>query len=175
MLARAVVSSPWFGRHGFVWAVQRRERPMSRTINQAGLDLIRSFEGVRLEAYQDVAGIWTIGYGHTKGVTRGMTWTQAQADQALSADLHIFEGAVDADVAGAATTGDQFAAMVSLCFNIGAGNFATSTVLREHKAGHTEQAAEAFLMWNKSTIDGVLQVVKGLTRRREAERALYLS
>jgi lysozyme len=151
------------------------ERPMPRTINAAGLNLIKTFEGCVLTAYQDVAGIWTIGYGHTRGVTVGMVFTQAQANQALADDLLSTETSVDKAVAGVATTDNQFAAMVSLTYNIGSGNFASSTVLREHKAGNTQAAADAFLMWNKATINGTLQVVAGLTRRRAAERELYLT
>ena len=148
---------------------------MTRSINQAGLALIEHFEGLRLEAYQDVAGIWTIGYGHTRGVFPGMRFTAAQAQQALQDDLITAEAAVGSAVAGANTTDDQFAAMVSLCFNIGSGNFRSSTVLREHLAGDVPAAANAFLMWNKATVNGVLTVVAGLTARRTAERALYLS
>src|SRR4051812_23063838 len=135
---------------------------MPRTINDAGLSLIKQFEGLRLDAYQDVAGIWTIGYGHTGGVRAGMTFTDAQADAALRADLVTAETAVNRDVAGVTTTDNQFAAMVALCYNIGAGNFATSSVLRDHRAAQTQAAADAFLLWNKSTINGVLQVVAGL-------------
>ncbi|MEO8715976.1 MAG: lysozyme [Acetobacteraceae bacterium] len=148
---------------------------MPRSINQAGLTLIEHFEGLRLDAYQDVAGIWTIGYGHTRGVFPGMRFTAAQAQQALQDDLITAEAAVGSAVAGAHTTDDQFAAMVSLCFNIGSGNFRSSTVLREHLAGDFPAAANAFLMWNKATVNGVLTVVAGLTARRTAERALYLS
>jgi lysozyme len=156
-------------------ACPMERNPVPRTINDAGLDLIKHFEGCRLTAYQDVAGIWTIGYGHTAGVSEGLVFTQAQADQALLDDLTDAEAAVDSAVQDVATTDNQFAAMVSLCYNIGAGNFADSTVLREHRAGRTQQAADAFLLWNKATIDGVLQVVTGLTNRREAERTLYLT
>jgi lysozyme len=156
-------------------ACPMERNPVPRTINDAGLDLIKHFEGCRLTAYQDVAGIWTIGYGHTAGVSEGLVFTQAQADQALLDDLTDAEAAVDSAVQDVATTDNQFAAMVSLCYNIGAGNFADSTVLREHRAGRTQQAANAFLLWNKATIDGVLQVVTGLTDRREAERTLYLT
>jgi len=148
---------------------------MTRTINDAGLALVKHFEGCKLTAYQDVAGIWTIGWGHTGKVTAGMTWTQAQADQALLTDLLATETAVENAVAGVATTDNQFAAMVVLAYNIGSGAFASSTVLREHRAGQTQSAADAFLMWNKSKIDGVLQVVAGLTNRRNAERTLYLT
>jgi lysozyme len=148
---------------------------MSRTINQAGLEMIKQFEGCELTAYQDVAGIWTIGYGHTLGVTAGMVYTQAQADEALASDLLSTETFVDNAVSAVNTTDNQFAAMVSLTYNIGVGNFASSTVLREHLAGQTQKAADAFLLWNKATINGVLQVVQGLVNRRTAERTLYLT
>ena len=96
---------------------------MLRAINDAGLTLIKTFEGCRLDAYQDVAGIWTIGYGHTHGVCAGMTLTQDQAEQALAADLSSTVAAVDRALEGAKTTDNQFAAMVALCYNIGFGKF----------------------------------------------------
>ncbi|HJU09600.1 MAG TPA: lysozyme [Candidatus Binataceae bacterium] len=148
---------------------------MARAINEAGLDLIKHFEGCKLTAYQDVAGIWTIGYGHIKGVGPGMTITQAQADQALADDLAGAENVVESATNGVATTDDQFGAMVSLCFNIGSANFRTSSVLRQHRLGNRAAAADAFLLWNKSHVDGELREVAGLTARREAERRLYLT
>ena len=148
---------------------------MARIINNAGMALIKTFEGLRLKAYRDVAGIWTIGYGHTRNVSAGMTFTQEQADQALDDDMSGAEDAVTQAMDGAATTDNQFAAMVSLSYNIGSENFAGSTVLRKHRSGDTQAAAAAFLMWDEARIDGALRVMAGLTRRREAERALYLT
>jgi len=148
---------------------------MAREINAAGLNLIKTWEGCRLEAYQDVAGIWTIGYGHIKGVTRGMKITQAQADDTLADDLASSRQAVDTSTSDVPTTDNQFAAMVALSFNIGSANFRGSSVLREHRAGHFADAAQAFLMWNKSHVNGELTVVDGLTKRRNAERTLYLT
>jgi lysozyme len=148
---------------------------MPRKINRAGIALIKHFESLQLTAYLDPVGIWTIGYGHTEGVQPGTTITVAQANRFLSADLTPAEMAVQSGICDAPTTSDQFSAMVSLCFNIGAGNFAESTVLREHVAGHHEAAANAFLLWNKGTVDGALVVLPGLTLRREAERRLYLN
>ncbi|HEX8166437.1 MAG TPA: lysozyme [Beijerinckiaceae bacterium] len=145
-----------------------------RAINRAGLDLIEHFEGLRLDAYQDVAGIWTIGYGHTRGVHPGMVMTKAEAEQALEDDLSTAQTAVENATSDAETTDNQFSAMVSLCFNIGSANFRTSSVLRNHLAGDFQGAADAFLLWNKATIHGVRQEVAGLTRRRSAERELYL-
>jgi lysozyme len=146
-----------------------------RTINDAGLDLIKSFEGCRLAAYQDVAGIWTIGYGHIRGVREGMTITEQQATQYLQEDLADTETAVDWMTSPAPTTNNQYAAMVSLCFNIGSGNFKTSSVLRFHLARDYASAADAFLLWDKSHVDGQLVEVQGLLNRRRAERDLYLT
>lgn len=148
---------------------------MAQTINEAGLALIKHFEGLRLDAYQDVAGIWTIGYGHIRGVTKGMQITEAQATGALEDDLAGAEATINATTNPAGTTSNQFSAMVSLCFNIGSANFRASTVLHEHVAGNFPAAANAFLLWNKATINGVLTPVEGLTARRTAERALYLT
>ena len=148
---------------------------MTRQINMQGLALVKEFEGCKLDAYQDVAGIWTIGYGHIRGVQPGMRISQTEAEQTLLDDLLGTEAVVDAATGNVPTSDNQFAAMVVLCFNIGSANFRGSTVLREHLAGHTDAAADAFLMWNKARVDGVLQPVTGLTNRRSAERALYLT
>jgi len=148
---------------------------MARQINDAGLQLIASSEGLRLSAYQDVAGIWTIGYGHIRGVGRGMTITENQALAFLQEDAGQAAATVDAGTSSVATDDNQFAAMVSLCFNIGSGNFRTSSVLRLHRAGNPAGAADAFLMWDKAHVNGELKEVAGLKRRRESERALYLA
>jgi len=148
---------------------------MARQINSAGLDLIASSEGLRLNAYQDVAGIWTIGYGHIGGVEPRMTITEDQARAFLREDLGQAEAAVDRATSSVATDDNQFAAMVSLCFNIGWGNFRTSSVLRLHLGGDPASAAKAFLLWDKAHVNGVLQVVQGLLNRRQRERDLYLA
>ena len=149
---------------------------MARSINDVGFDLIRRLEGCKLQAYTDVAGIWTIGYGHIKNpsVTPGMSITQEQADQYLRDDLASAESAVDSATADVPTTDNQFSAMVLLCFNIGSGSFAASTVLRDHRAQDYQAAAAAFGMWNKAHVGGQLQAVAGLTNRRAAESELYL-
>lgn len=144
---------------------------MSRRINSAGLDLIKSFEGLRLSAYRCPAGVWTIGYGHTgPDVKTGQHITPAEAEALLRGDLDRFESGVNSFLDAAPTTDNQFAAMVSLAFNIGLGAFQRSTVLRQHKAGNRQRAAAAFLMWVK----GGGRTLPGLVRRRTAERALYL-
>ena len=148
---------------------------MTRRTNDAGVQLIGQWEGCKLTAYPDVKGVWTIGFGHTRGVTEGMEITQEQADALLRADLQAAEAVVDHATGGSQTTDNQFAAMVALCFNIGGAAYLGSTVLREHLAGHPMKAADAFMLWNKARIDGVLTVVPGLTNRRNAERTLYLA
>lgn len=134
-----------------------------------GLDLIKSFEGLRLSAYRDSVGIWTIGYGHTKGVKPGDTITVEQANDFLREDLRDAERAVN-DLTFLNLTQNQFDALVSFTFNLGRGNLQASTLLRRVNEGDFEGAAEEFLRWTKA--GG--KVLPGLVRRREAERALFL-
>jgi lysozyme len=134
--------------------------------------MIEGWEGLVLTAYRDPVGILTIGYGHTgPDVQQGQTITQQQADQLLADDLHKFEAGVNQAVGNAPTTQGQFDAMASLAFNIGLGNFEHSTVLRKHLESDYEHAADAFLLWNKAAG----QVLPGLVKRRDGERAVYLS
>lgn len=144
-------------------------------INAAGLDLIKRWEGLRLTAYQDSVGVWTIGYGHTAEAgppapKAGMKITEKEADDILKRDLGQYERAVTKAIS-VAPTSNQFAAMVSLCYNIGPANFATSTVVKLVNAGDPRGAAEAFLRWNKA--GG--KVLAGLTHRREDEKKLFLT
>ena len=143
--------------------------------NDAGIKLIQEFEGLKLQAYKDIAGIWTIGYGHIKDVVEGMIISIERATGLLKDDLKMTEDGVTKYIGNAPTTPNQFAAMVALAFNIGLGNFRDSTVLRQHLAGNNDQAAQAFLMWDKAKVQGVLQPVAGLKRRREAEAELYIT
>ena len=141
-------------------------------INLAGLDLLKHFEGLRLRAYRDPVGILTIGYGSTGPHVRvGMTIMEQEAEDLLRRDLSRFERGVAQAVADVPTTDNQFSAMVCLAFNIGLGAFGRSTVLRMHKKGSHKLAAAAFLLWVKA--GG--KTLKGLVRRRNAERKLYLS
>ena len=140
--------------------------------SQAGLDLIKAFEGLALKAYTCPAGVLTIGYGHTgPDVYPGLRITADQAGELLRKDLAKFERGVMIYLDGAPTTQAQFDAMVSLDFNIGLGGFMRSSVLRHHKAGNRLRAAASFLMWVK----GGGKTLPGLVRRRNAERKLYLS
>jgi lysozyme len=154
---------------------------MSNTVNsllvtsEEGLDLIRVSEGLETEAYPDpgnrVTGEpWTIGYGHTRGVRRGDTCTEAQATEWLRADLQAAEGAVRHLVDMPLTQG-QFDALASFVFNVGPSAFGNSTLLRLLNGGDYAGAADQFKRWNRGA-DGVLP---GLVIRRAAERDLFLS
>lgn len=141
----------------------------------AGRAAIRGREGVRLDAYKDSVGIWTIGVGHTgraslPAVDMGMRITAEQADAFLAADLAPIEAAV-AGAVPVPVSQNAFDAMVSLAFNIGAGAFRTSSVARLVNAGDLAEAADAFLLWDKA--GG--KVVDGLAKRRAAERAQFLT
>lgn len=142
---------------------------MSRTIADVGLQLLIEFEGFSSHAYQCPAGVWTIGYGFTRGVQPGDVMTRAEADARLRDEVAEFAEGV-ARLLTREANDHEFAAMVVLAFNIGLAGFARSTVLRAHNAGNAEAAARAFALWNKA--GG--KVLRGLTRRRAAEAALYL-
>jgi lysozyme len=143
-------------------------------INKAGIYLIKEFEGLRLEAYKCPAGVWTIGYGTTAraGVgikpENGMVITEAEADWYLEQAVAKFAAGVDA-VITAPVGENEFAAMVSLAYNIGMTGFRKSSALRHFNAGDRAKAAAAIKLWNKA--GG--KVLAGLVRRREAEVALF--
>lgn len=135
-------------------------------MNQAGLDLLKNYEGFRADAYLDMVGVPTIGYGFTKGVQLGDHMTTIEADARLRDEVAEFENGL-----ACGGTENQIAALTCLAYNIGLGNFTASTVRREHIAGNFQAAADAFRMWDMA--GG--RIVPGLVRRREAERTLYLS
>ena len=139
------------------------------------IDLLKKFEGLRLTAYLDSAGVWTIGYGHTGiDVYEGLGITEEEAGFLLETDFAWATRAVRRSVR-APLTQEQRAALISLTFNIGSSAWKSSTVLRRLNAENYEGAADAILMWNKITVDGKKIVSRGLTNRREQERALFLT
>ena len=142
---------------------------MGYTTSQAGIDLIKEFEGCVLTAYKCPAGAWTIGYGHTSEVCEGQTITQAQAEAYLKTDLVTYENAVNNYVT-AALNQNQFDALVSFAYNCGTGALKTSTLLTLLNNGDYTGAANQLDLWNK----GGGQVLAGLVRRRAAEKALFL-
>ena len=152
-------------------------KPPSSTnkINSSGLTIIKHFEGRELQAYQDSVGVWTIGYGHTAAagpptVYAGQTISEAEAEEILKRDLGLFERGVN-DLVKVSTNSDQFSALVSFSFNVGLGALETSTLLRKLNARDYQGAANEFPRWVKA--GG--QTLPGLVRRRDAERALFLS
>ena len=136
-------------------------------------DLIKEFEGCKLEAYPDPATHGepiTIGVGHTGGVKLGDVITQEQADEYLVNDVAHAANAVNQMVAVSITQG-EFDALCSFAFNLWVGNLRNSTLLRKLNSGNKDSAANQFLVWNMA--GG--RLMAGLTRRREAERALFLT
>ncbi|EGJ08992.1 MULTISPECIES: lysozyme [Rubrivivax] len=169
-----------------------------RDMPDEGLELVKSFEGipdgdpstVNVDAYLDPVGIWTIGWGHAIADHAGR-WlrgpaareqaraaypggiTRAQAETLLRADL--LDACRDVQRLVTVPLSDaQFGALVSFVFNLGAGSLLKSTLLKKLNAGDAAGAADQFLVWDKARVDGVLQPLPGLTRRRRAERALFL-
>ena len=136
--------------------------------SQRGLDLIKSFEGLRLSAYKCPADVWTIGWGTTAGVTPGQTITKERAEELLREDVKRFEAQVLRLVKVPLTQG-QLDALTSFVYNLGAGNLSNSTLLRLLNAGDYKGAAAQFDRWTKA--GG--KVLAGLVRRRAAERALF--
>ena len=143
-------------------------------LNKATLKLIASFEALRLEAYPDPGSKdgkpWTIGYGHTRGVQKGDIITKEQAIKYLAADVKDAEFAVRKYVK-VQLNDNQYGALVSLVFNIGAGAFARSTLLKRINAGRLEDVPQQFMLWVNN--DG--KRMRGLVRRRAAEVELWSS
>jgi len=135
----------------------------------AGLALTKNFEGLRLRAYQDAGGVWTIGYGHTgPDVRAGRTIDEAAATELLLEDLQLALRCVN-DAVHVSLTQGQFDALVDFCFNAGRGSFLGSTLLRCVNQGAFDRAAAQFGLWVHA--GGAVQ--PGLVRRRAAEAAMF--
>ena len=150
-------------------------KKQSNNLSDNGMKLLEQFEGLRLEAYLDSAGIATIGFGTIKypngsKVKLGDKITKAQAKEYKLHDLKEFENTVNTFVK-APLNQNQYDALVSLSYNIGSNAFKNSTLLKKLNSGDYKGAAEQFLSWNKA--GG--KKVQGLVNRREAERKLFLS
>ena len=138
--------------------------------SQRGINLIKSFESLRLEAYRCPAGIYTIGYGHTAGVRRGDVIDEQGAKQLLTEDLRKFEAVVNRECPH--VNQNQFDALVSFTFNLGERNLMKSTLLKCVKANPANlNIRTELLRWNRANGE----VLAGLTRRRMAEADLYFS
>ncbi len=170
-----------------------------RDVPREAIELIKSFEGipdgdpstVNIDAYLDPLGIWTIGWGHAIRAPGGNGWLRDPAN--LSVARSLYPGGITKQQAETLLAGDlldtardvlrlvkvdlddgQLGALIAFTFNLGAGNLGTSTLLKKLNGGDLAGAADQFLAWNKGRINGVLQPLAGLTRRRTAERALFL-
>lgn len=135
------------------------------------LAMVKRFEGCRLAAYQDIVGVWTIGFGETMNVHAGMVWTQEQADSTLKRRLAYFlAGVIKRCPQLQSEPNERIAACLSLAYNIGLGAFGASSVCRHTKRKEYDRAADSFLLWDKA--GG--KKVRGLTIRRALERKHYL-
>jgi lysozyme len=146
--------------------------PTHKRVSPKGIEMMHAFEGCSLTAYPDPGSRdgkpWTIGWGATgPGIVKGTVWTQKQADDRFVADLARFEKGVA--FLAPFTTQSQFDALVSFAYNVGLAALNDSTLLRMHKARDFAGARAQFARWDKN--DG--RVMKGLSRRRAAEAALY--
>lgn len=144
-------------------------------INQDGIDLIKQWEGCKLKSYKDVAGVWTVGYGLTSRagfieVGPDTVLTQAEADYYLEKVVGDFASKIKPMIT-APINENEFAAFVSLAYNIGVGAFKRSSALKRFNDGQKDRVTEAIRMWKKA--GG--KTVQGLVNRREAEVALFLT
>jgi lysozyme len=145
---------------------------MQMHISPSGLELISRFEGLRLTAYDDGFGTWTIGYGHTgPDVHPGLTITRARALELLARDVRGAEACISGLVK-VPLNQCQFDALTSLVFNSGSAPL-HGTLGQKLNAGDYAGAAQEFLRWNKARVHGKLEVSLGLVRRRQAEMAMF--
>lgn len=146
---------------------------MALKTGEAGKSLIKEFEGFRAVAYLCPAGVWTVGYGTTKingtSVTSKTKVTTDEAEKFLEQDLQLFEDGVNHNVT-VQLTQNQFDALVCFVYNLGVGSLKSSTLLKRINAGKFTEAADEFLKWDKAKG----KKLPGLTRRRKAERELFL-
>ena len=143
-------------------------------VSRAGVELIKSFEGLRTAAARLPDGRWTLGYGHTFSAREGARVTQEDADALLRFDLLPVVDSIN-NLVLVPLNQNQFDALVSFCFNIGADNFAQSTVLKRINEGRFAEAALAMDSWRSAEFNGETYVLAPLIRRRAAEKNLFLT
>ena len=137
-------------------------------ISKEGIALIKKFEGIELQAYQDSVGVWTIGYGHTKGVKEGDNISLKQAEAMLEEELVEYEGYIN-DMVKVRLDQNQFDALVAWVYNLGPSNLKSSTMLKVLNEEEWEEVPRQMKRWNKAGGE----VLRGLVRRREAEAMLF--
>lgn len=141
---------------------------MSLSFSDAGIEHLKKWEGVELQAYQDTGDVWTIGVGHTSGVTEGMTITEDQADSLLREDIGWAKSVVNRYVK-VPITQSQYDTLVSFAFNVGEDQFRTSTLLRKLNAGDYDAVPRQLLRW----VYDNGEYIQGLKNRRIAEAAMW--
>jgi len=137
-------------------------------ISQDGLKLIKKFEGCELKSYQDSVGVWTIGYGHTKGVEEGQEISQDEAEEMLASELDEYEGYIN-DMVECDLEQHQFDALVAWVYNLGPTNLRSSTMLKRLNSNDLDDVPNQIKRWDKA--GG--KVLAGLVRRREAEALMF--
>ena len=137
-------------------------------ISKEGIALIKKFEGIELEAYQDSVGVWTIGYGHTKGVKEGDNISLKKAEEMLEEELVEYEGYIN-NMVELGLEQNQFDALVAWVYNLGPTNLRQSTLLKVLNQGLFNEVPYEIKRWNKAGGE----VLNGLVRRREAEALLF--
>lgn len=149
------------------------------TVSQDCIELVKKFEGLHkikddgmVHAYRCPAGKWTCGYGATRGVRSGVTWTKEYSEMRLIEDLEEHGKIVKKSV-NVPLTQSQYDALTSFVFNLGGGAFRSSTLLKKLNKGMYDDCPEQIMRWNKAKVDGKLIPLRGLTRRRSAEAAIF--
>ena len=177
---------------GFVWSggiVSVQENVLPKIIMPGGelgpdqtcFDFIKRWEGLKLKAYTDSAGIWTIGYGtimyeDSSHVKEGDEITHERAQELLEWEVRLKARGVNAAIKPMTLNQHQYDALVSFAYNTGIGALKSSTLLKRIKKNPTDTSIrDAFIMWNKAHLDGELVAVEGLTNRRKGEADLYFS
>jgi lysozyme len=149
------------------------------SVSQQCVDLVKKFEGLHkmgedglVHSYRCPAGKWTLGFGATKGIRSGMTCTVSEAEQRLKDDLGE-HGKIVKRLVNVPLSQGQYDALVSFVFNVGGGAFKSSTALKRLNSGLYDDVPEQLQRWNKARVDGKLTPLRGLTRRRAAEAAIF--
>lgn len=149
------------------------------TVSQDCIALVKMFEGLHkikddglVHSYRCPAGKWTLGYGATKGIRSGMRCTKEEAEARLLEDLNE-HGKIVKQLVNVPLSQGQYDSLTSFVFNLGGGAFKSSTLLKRLNLGHYDDCPEQIMRWNKARIDGKLQPLRGLTRRRAAEAAIF--
>ena len=136
--------------------------------SRTGIELLKHFEGCELKAYQDSVGVWTIGYGHTKGIYEGLEITQLEAEKMLQDELPEYEGYITDKVVPMLQQ-HEYDALVCWVYNLGPTNLSSSTLLKRLNAGEFKDVPFQMKRWDKAGGQPLL----GLTRRRNAEALLF--